>query len=398
MNRNDDLEALGLLYDAALGHADWSDVGACLASLVDGATLTFTAQYAPTAGIDLVDMKGVTPKEIELYATQYLVDDLWRNAAIGRQIVDRVVLNTDLVGDLEWRNSRIYSELCRPNTDVFHGVMVTGTLPEQGLFSLGIHRPRNASPFKAAAASHLQRLLPHIGRALQVRSRLGLAGAEQRASAAVLDRLAFGVIQLGARGLFISANVAARRILDRNDGLTLTRLGLRAGAAGDDTRLQRAISKAGGLTAAMVERGEAGGHLRVQRPSGAKPYTVIVTPLGLDRVSLSPRQPVTMLIVTDPDSDLQLDLQGLKALFGFTPAEARLASLLVSGRSLPDVAKELGIGFETARTHLARPRQDGNDITDRSRAHGPSGDVAVACFDPVAGSNHRRKTVLQSEA
>ncbi len=166
MSRNDDLEALGILYDAALGHADWSDAGACLASLVDGATLTLTAQYAPTAGIDFVDMKGVAPKEIELNATQYLADDLWRNAAIGRQIVDRVVLNTDLVGDLEWRNSRIYSELCRPNTDIFHGVMVTGTLPEQGLFSLGIHRPRQASPFKAAAASRLQRLLPHIGRAL----------------------------------------------------------------------------------------------------------------------------------------------------------------------------------------------------------------------------------------
>ncbi|WP_147157025.1 helix-turn-helix transcriptional regulator [Reyranella soli] len=356
MSRNDDLEALGLLYDAALGHADWAHVGARLASLVDGATLTFTAQYAPTAGIDFVDMKGVTQAEIELYATQYLADDLWRNAAIGRQIVDRVVLNTDLVSDLDWRNSRIYTELCRPNTDIFHGVMVTGTLLEQGLFSLGIHRPHNASPFNAAAASRLQRLLPHIGRALQVRSRLGLAGAEQRASMAVLDRFAFGVIQLGARGVFISANAAARRILDCNDGLVLGRLGLRAASAADDTRLQRAISRAGGLTAAMVERGEAGGHLRVQRPSGAKPYAVIVTPLGLDRVYLSPRQAVTMLIVTDPDADPQLDLQALKALFGFTPAEARLVNLLVSGRSLPDVAKELGIGFETARTHLARAR------------------------------------------
>jgi hypothetical protein len=27
------------------------------------------------------------------------------DAALGRQIVDRVVLNTDLVGDLEWRVS-----------------------------------------------------------------------------------------------------------------------------------------------------------------------------------------------------------------------------------------------------------------------------------------------------
>jgi DNA-binding CsgD family transcriptional regulator len=114
--------------------------------------------------------------------------------------------------------ARIYSELCRPNTDIFHGVMVTGTLPEQGLFSLGIHA----------------------------------AGARPR--------------------------------------LPLTP------TAGDDADRHRS------------------------------------------------------------DSDLQLDLQGLKALFAFTSAEARLVSLLVSGGWLPDVANELGIGFETARTHLARAR------------------------------------------
>jgi len=356
MARHDDLEAVGLLYDAALGNAEWSDVGASLIGLVDGATLTLTAQYAPTAGVEMVDMKGVTPREVELYATHYLADDLWRNAAIGRQIVNRVVLGSELVGDLEWRHSRIYSELCRPNTDIFHGVMVTGMLPDSGLYSLGIHRPRSASSFKASAAGRLQRLLPHFGRALQVRSRLGLAGAQAQAAAAVLDKLAFGVIQLGARGVFISANAAARRILERNDGLVLGRLGLRAALAADDTRLQQAISRAGGLTAAMAEQGQAGGHLRVRRPSGAKPYTVIVTPLGLNCVLLSARQPVTMLIVTDPDSDPQLDLQAMRVLFGFTPAEARLVNLLVAGRALPDIARELGIGFETARTHLARAR------------------------------------------
>ena len=42
--------------------------------------------------------------------------------------------------------------------------------------------------------------------------------------------------------------------------------------------------------------------------------------------------------------------------FGFTPAEARLVAQLVTGQALPDIAKCLGISFETARTHLARAR------------------------------------------
>ena len=197
---HDDLETIGLLYDAALGNADWADVGTQLTRLVEGATLTLTAQYVPGGAVDMVDMQGVTAKEVELYGAHYIADDLWRNAAIGRQVVDRVVLNSDLVSDLEWRGSRIYTDFIRPNTDVFHGVMVTGTLPEGGVYSLGIHRPRVSRSFKTADATRIERLLPHLGRALQVRSRLALAGAHVRASSAILDQLSFGIVQLGPRG------------------------------------------------------------------------------------------------------------------------------------------------------------------------------------------------------
>lgn len=357
MGRHDTLEAVGLLYDAALGKAEWSAAGKRLIELVDGATLTLTAQYDLRKGeVDLVDIHGMTPKGIELYATEYVADDLWINAAIRRKLLNRGVLSSDLVDDLEWRHSRIYTELCVPTTDIFHGAIVVGTLPEDGVYALGIHRPRMSRPFNAGAAVQLQTLLPHLGLALQVRARLGLAGVRERASVAILDKLAFGVIQLSARSLLVSANAAAQRILERNDGLALTRLGLRAAASSDDARLQHAIAWAGRLTAAMAEQGETGGYLRIGRPSGAKPYTVIVAPLGLDRVFLSPSQATTMLIVTDPDSEASLDIQAMRVLFGFTQAEARLVALLVTGRSLPEIARDLGIGFETARTHVARAR------------------------------------------
>lgn len=357
MGRHDTLEAVGLLYDAALGTAEWSAVGKRLIALVDGATLTLTAQHDLRKGeVDLVDIHGMTPKGVELYATEYVGEDLWINAAIRRKLLNRGVLSSDLVDDLEWRHSRIYTELCVPTTDIFHGAIVVGTLPEDGVYALGIHRPRMSRPFKAGAAAQLQRLLPHLQLALQIRARLGLAGMQERASAAVLDKLAFGVIQVDARGLLVSANAAAQRVLERNDGLALTRFGLRASSSSDDARLQRAISRAGSLTSAIAEQGETGGYLRIGRPSGAKPYTVIVAPLGLDRVFMSPRQAFSMLIVTDPDSEASLDVQAMRALFGFTHAEARLVALLATGRSLPEIARDLGIGFETARTQVARAR------------------------------------------
>ena len=48
------------------------------------------------------------------------------------------------------------------------------------------------------------------------------------------------------------------------------------------------------------------------------------------------------------------------ALFGFTPAEARLAARLATGRPLAAVAKELKISIETARTQLAKARAKTN--------------------------------------
>jgi DNA-binding CsgD family transcriptional regulator len=42
----------------------------------------------------------------------------------------------------------------------------------------------------------------------------------------------------------------------------------------------------------------------------------------------------------------------LSNLFGLTAAEARIASGLVGGKELREVADEHGIGFETARSQL----------------------------------------------
>jgi hypothetical protein len=101
MPRNDDFEAIG--HNAALGNVGWSMAGDRLTALVDGATLTLTAQYSPEVSLDMIDMRGVTPKEVELYVTHFVNDDLWRNAAIGRRIVDR----SSLAGTGEWGLSSV---------------------------------------------------------------------------------------------------------------------------------------------------------------------------------------------------------------------------------------------------------------------------------------------------
>ena len=365
METRQETEAIGLLYDAALGHVAWSEVGRCLRALLDGSTLTFTAQYAPDGPVDMVAMLGITPKEVELYGEHYYQDDPWRVAALERGVFDRAVLGTDLVSDLDWQQSRIYCELVKPNTDVFHGVMAVGSLPGGnplegnlpggGVYALGIHRPRRALPFDRSATETLQRLLPHIGRALQVRGRLDIGQQGITGAAAALDCLSFGIVQLSAAGRLVSANRAALDMVAAGDGLLVTAGAVHAQSVGDDDRLQRAITQAARTTGGDVEGG-AGSHLRIARPSGRRAYTAIVAPLGLDRQALLPHQPAVMLIVTDPETVPRIDARALSAVFGLTPAEARLVSLLATGLPLPAVARHLGVSFETARKQVATAR------------------------------------------
>ncbi|TAJ84733.1 hypothetical protein [Reyranella sp.] len=359
MGSDRETEAIGLLYDATLGHVAWSDVGRCLTSLFDGSTFTLTMQSSPDSPVDIVDMQGMIPKVVELYGAHYYEEDPWRLAALKHRVFDRAVLGTDLVSNLEWQNSRIYSELIRPHTDVFHGVMASCTLPGGGVYAFGIHRPRRAAPFAREATEVLQRLLPHVGRALQVRARLGAAHRAEVVAAAALDHLSFGVVQLSVAGRLVTANRAALAMLGGGDGLLLTAAGVHAVLAGDDAKLQLAIAQAAQTTAGEVGGG-AGGYLRIARPSGRRAYTVVATPLGLDRGfdrgMLTPQHAAVMLIITDPETARTVEPRTLSALFGFTPAEARLVGLLTTGLSLPAIAKRLGVSFETARTQLASAR------------------------------------------
>lgn len=59
-----------------------------------------------------------------------------------------------------------------------------------------------------------------------------------------------------------------------------------------------------------------------------------------------------MLIVTPLDQHAQLSETVIKGLFDLTPAEARVASSLLSGLPVKRAAAELGLSVETVRTHV----------------------------------------------
>ena len=93
--------------------------------------------------------------------------------------------------------------------------------------------------------------------------------------------------------------------------------------------------------------------MRANRPSGKRPYGIIVGPVSTHAPLLSVPRPVVCVVITDPDRQTPLPNERLQAAFGFTEAEARLAALLANGEELKSAAEKLRITYGTARTRLA---------------------------------------------
>jgi DNA-binding CsgD family transcriptional regulator/PAS domain-containing protein len=216
---------------------------------------------------------------------------------------------------------------------------------------LSLVRGPEAGAFGRAEARRLARVLPSLRRALAVQRRLGEASGPAAPLAATLDRLPVGMIVTDGAGRPVAVNRAAEALAAEADGLALGSDGLRAATPEATAALRHAIGQAGRCPAGR----DAGpdGALTLPRPSGRPPLAVLVAPLARDRVppGLEPRGCV-LVVVDDPGRRPALPAGVVAALYGLTPAEARLAVRLAEGASLEAVAEGAGPARSTLRWTL----------------------------------------------
>ncbi len=167
----------------------------------------------------------------------------------------------------------------------------------------------------------------------------------QRCHAAIteclLERSPQAVILVDSKGTIGGLNGRAKEILGQGDGLIIRHGILRCRHQEDTSALHRLI-----CNEATTPRG-----LAIRRPVGRRALTALVTALHGNDPPES-RRSVVAVLVNDPEDAQALDAQMLRAWYGLTPAEGRVAVLLAGGLSLAGIVDCLGIGSNTARTHL----------------------------------------------
>jgi DNA-binding CsgD family transcriptional regulator len=160
-----------------------------------------------------------------------------------------------------------------------------------------------------------------------------------------LDRLCSGVIVSDDGGLVVGMNRGAQAMVRLEDGLTVRNGQLCARRAFETAKMAKLIAAA----AAPGKPDVAARHMLIGRGDGRPAYLLTVAPLHPD-LAIGDR-PLAMIVIVDPDRHSPSDSE-LVELFGLSPAEARLATALMTGKTLTKTAAEFGLRVPTLRTQL----------------------------------------------
>ena len=337
------------IYDAAFDASKWTSVLLSLTRMFNGHTACLFQQDFTTGAARPVAFTNLAVKSFYDYVAYYWKQDIW-SLRPGRHAVGESYLSHGHVSDADLLRTEFYHDFMRPNR-LFYALGSLPLIEDQRLYMLGIQRPRpGGRHFSENQRQNLQRVVPHITRALQIHHRLEAATVEREAFRETADQLSRGLFTFDARGRLLWVNRAGEEICGQADGLTIERGMLTTALATETERLRRLVH--GAVEAANGAVLADGGTTLISRPSGRRPYVAFSSPLQAGQRLIDDRQPAAVLFVADPERTPEIPLNRLMRLYGLTGAEAQLALQLAGGFDLKMIATAMGKTLNTVRSQL----------------------------------------------
>lgn len=331
-------DTIASLYDAAIEPVTRRRGLSMLAQTLDaaGAFYLIWDKDSGTA-VECVAAGTLSPDFATLYRTR------WGAADPRRRFLERAHVESIFVSDFD---------VLDPAGD---GGFERAFLAEQGIgHTLGanlteigheyrqvfVERAAGRPPFTAADVLEFRRLVHHMANAERLARSSEERALDWELPRRILDSMSVGAVIADQGGQVQFANAAAEEILGENDGLTRR-----------DGRIQAARSfETNNLLAALRDsHATAHGALLIARPSGKRPYAIVVTPLAGSGESKASRALVFVSDLAHRNNELA---PRLSQLFGLSKAEARVAAGIAEGRRLTEIAQEFDVRMPTVRTQL----------------------------------------------
>ncbi|AZY47757.1 helix-turn-helix transcriptional regulator [Bordetella avium] len=326
MDADQELHIASALYAGIADTEQWHKALNLAAQAVDTDRCAVLARSVSTDAIMVVDNAGLESDTVDEYEKYYhSVDNVMQAARAvqtGASMLDHRAIDASTIRHSPFYNDFLYRH------DI-GSLMLTQALREPDMeWTIAFQRSPDRGLFDTEHEQKLQRLTPHLQKSLQLRLRLRELERRACLGSAVLDTFGTPLLFIGSSGRLLLANLAGESWYARH--------GAELGRSAQWARVLAVAT--GGIGPAMAEglRLADGSHI-VALP--APPAYRSTHGEGLALVLVH-----THLNATPPAKSM------LKSLFGLSTAEYRLLEVLMTGSTLPQAARHLGIALETVRS------------------------------------------------
>lgn len=354
--RNTEAQFEGLLaqiYDAALSPPAWNKVVGSIVQALGGdvGALLVREERQTGADIELIALSGYPPTALGAYERHFAALDV-RMAPLVALPSSTAYVDDRTMAFVEIEKSEIHNEFYHP-MGLAHG-MGLNLFSEGDRFGfISTHRAPTKGGFRPDEVALLERLSPHLVRALQLQRQVLRANALSSGFRLALDHFQTAAFLVEPMGRFIAANLAGEAILrDPASPLHVHANRLTARRPADAVALDRAIKHAGsgfGREAAIPAA-----PLRLKQGQDKPSLSIMAAPLRpADPIGFA-TAPTVLLFATSAQAGMIIDPAVLRPLFDLSPSEAEIAASLCSGSALEAIASQRGVSRETVRFQLKR--------------------------------------------
>jgi DNA-binding CsgD family transcriptional regulator len=341
------------IYAAGETGEGWTD---CLETIAEalhatGAHLFF--HYDVSVGSDLlIAYARSDPAAMDAYRAHFHSVDPWEAGLPARTLpVGQVLTGLAVLSHADFQKTEYYADFARHFRLTRALFAVTGHNAEGTPSAVSITRGDHQSEFDSEAVAFLSVLIPHLRRALQVHDRWASVGDQHKAALEALDALPFAVLLVDGHGRVCFVNTRASARLAKRDGISLDEGRLQCANAAVTRRLRDLCAEIA-ATRAQVPR-HPGAILHLPRTSSLTPLHALIAPVHARGVFSVRRHDVAaVLYISDPTEAAVPDEALLRAVYGLTTAEARVAALLATGRDLDEIADQFRYTRETTRWYV----------------------------------------------
>jgi DNA-binding CsgD family transcriptional regulator len=343
---NGELAALlATFYETAGAPATWSPiVKSVMASC--GATVGLIVSHDyETGGGRIEYAENISGDLVLSYNSHHATTNIWLRREEIFCKADGVVTGEEVVSLDEMKASAFFRDWLRP-AGIFHTAWSVLARKGKRLVCAGFGRPPSHKAFEPQELAVIAQMMPHLRGIMQLRSLVGETNLSQYILMEMMGALSVGVALLDGDCQIIEANRIAAGWLAKGNDVRLRADGSGSVHNGLKSNLQSL------LKSAIDSSGER--RMAVMRSDDPEPVTLILASLQDSGGVFGQSRCGAVLVISDPEYRCRIREDQLVKFYGFTPTEAKLARLISNGYRLEEASKRMGIGYQTARTHLKR--------------------------------------------